>query len=460
MRLNLLENTDSYKTSHFKQYPPDTEFVSSYIESRGGKFSSSLFFGLQMFIKDYLLTPFTQADIDAAEVTIEGHGLPFNRAGWESMLKKHHGFLPLSISAVKEGSVIPLHQVLCQVVNTDPEFFWLTNYIETAILRAIWYPTTVATISFHTKTLLKTYLEETADTLGSLPFKLHDFGGRGASSLETAMLGGIAHLVNFMGTDTLPAISAAKQFYHEDMAGFSIPAAEHSTITSWGREHELDAYQNMLTQFGGKGKILAVVSDSYDLWEAIDHLWGDKLKDEVMNNGACLVVRPDSGDPASIVTECIERLMKRFGYTVNSKGYRVLPDYIRVIQGDGVDYESIGTCLAAIKDKNQSTENITFGMGGALLQKVNRDTLKFAMKASAVCRKGQWQSVFKDPITDPGKRSKKGRLALIRDKAEKYKTIPIESLHHDTNLLEPVFENGKLLRDELFADIRKQSLVS
>jgi nicotinamide phosphoribosyltransferase len=452
---NLILNSDSYKASHFLQYPPGTEYVSAYIESRGGRYPETLFFGLQAFIKQYLLSPIVAKDIDEAEELLTAHGLPFNREGWSYILKQYGGYLPLSIAAVPEGSVIPTGNILLQIVNTDPFLPWLTSYVETALLRAIWYPTTVATFSFQVRELINRYLEETADSTESLAFKLHDFGARGASSRETAALGGLAHLVSFQGTDTVAALIAARRWYGADMAGFSIPAAEHSTITSWGEENEEAAYRNMLKQFAGEGRLVAVVSDSYDLWNALENLWGESLREEVKSSGGTIVIRPDSGDPVEIVAESIERLMERFGCRENSKGYRVLPDYIRVIQGDGVNPDSIADILATMKARGLSTENIAFGMGAALLQKVNRDTQKFAMKASAICVNGEWRDVYKDPVTDPGKRSKAGRLALVEEKG-RLTTVRREQAAKDRDQLAEVYRNGELLLDWSFEQIRER----
>lgn len=289
---NLILNTDSYKMSHFAQYPQGAEYVSSYIESRGGVYPETVFFGLQVFVKEYLTRPISQADIDEADAVCTVHGVPFNREGWEYILNEYQGYLPLEIEAAPEGAVIPTGNVMVQVTNTDPKCAWLTSYIETALLRAVWYPTTVATVSRACRDIITRYMEETAESLDGLPFKLHDFGARGASSEEAAALGGAAHLVNFMGTDTLSGIMAARRYYNADMAGFSIPAAEHSTITSWGRDGETAAYANMIQQFGGEGRLVAVVSDSYDFWNVIDNIWGDELKEQVQQFGGTLVVRP------------------------------------------------------------------------------------------------------------------------------------------------------------------------
>lgn len=457
MHSNPILNVDSYKASHYLQYPPQTSFCSSYIESRGGDYKQLVFFGLQAFLKEYLCKPIKREDIEEANEVLTSHGLPFNYEGWLYILKQHQGYLPLVIEAIPEGTVIDTHNVLVQVENTDPKCFWLTSYIETALLRSIWYPTTVATISWHIKQIIRQSLEKTADNSESLPFKLHDFGARGASSYETASLGGAAHLINFLGTDTLAGIMAVRSYYHERIAGFSIPAAEHSTITSWGQAREQEAYANILKNFAGKNKLVAVVSDSYNLWQAIEEIWGNGLKEQVINNGGTIILRPDSGNLIDVVCKTIEMLMEKFGYTNNSKGYRLLPNYLRVIQGDGISLSSIQAILEAIEAKGLSADNIAFGMGGALLQKVDRDTLRFAMKTSAVQINGVWHDVFKNPITDTGKKSKKGRLGLIKNEQNQYQTLRREDLGSYSNQLRPVFKNGELLIDDTFEQIRQRA---
>ncbi len=456
--MNFILAADSYKTSHYKQYPNNTQIVSSYIESRGGEQPRVLFFGLQMFIKEYLMKPISQADIDEAQDVITAHGLPFNRQGWQYILDKHAGFLPLEIQALKEGSLLPFRNVMVQVKNTDPNCFWLTSYIETALLRAVWYPTTVATRSHYIYQDIKKFLELTADNLDGLPFKLHDFGARGVSSLETASIGGLAHLINFMGSDSMTSLIYGRKFYNIDMAGFSIPAAEHSTITSWGRDHEKDAYENMIDQFAGKDKMVAVVSDSYNLWHAIDQIWGEELKEKVEKNGGTIIIRPDSGDPILIVTETIIKLMDKFGFSINSKGFKLLPPYIRVIQGDGVSALVINDILQKLYDLGISADNLAFGMGAELVQKVDRDNFQFAMKVSAAQIDNTWYDVYKDPITDHHKQSKRGRFAVIKSGKDSCITISEKSLGSNKNLLETVYKNGKLLRSQSFDEIRKLAL--
>lgn len=449
--------TDSYKSSHWIQYPEGTEYVYSYIESRGGKWPWTVVFGLQAFIKEYLSKPITQENIDEAADFFAGHGEPFNKAGWEHILHKHKGFLPLSIKAVDEGSLIDGHNVLATIVNTDPKCFWLTSYMETAILRGLWYPTTVATNSFACKVeILKALNKSSEDPIGQIGFKLHDFGGRGVSSSESATLGGMAHLVNFMGSDTVEGVLGARRYYNEPMAGFSIPAAEHSTITSWGRDKEIIAYKNMLKQFAKPGSLVAVVSDSYDLMNAVKNIWGEILKQEVIDSGATIVVRPDSGNPETIPVEVIRALSEKFGYAVNSKGYKVLPSCVRVIQGDGITAASLPKILDNLLAAGFSADNIAFGMGGGLLQQVDRDTLRFAMKCSAISINGFWKDVYKDPKTDPGKRSKRGRLALTMNDFGDISTVRIDA---KTDLLREVFRNGKLLVEHKFSEIRERANI-
>ncbi|ALN90394.1 nicotinate phosphoribosyltransferase [Lysobacter gummosus] len=462
---NLLLNTDSYKASHWLQYPPGTDATFFYVESRGGVHDRTVFFGLQAILKEYLAKPITHADIIEARDLFAAHGEPFNETGWRYIVDHHGGLMPIRIRAVPEGTVVPTHQALVTIESTDPNAYWVPSYLETLLLR-LWYPVTVATISWHAKQTIRQFLERTSDDPeGQLPFKLHDFGARGVSSTESAAFGGAAHLVNFLGTDTVSGLLLARRYYHEPMAGFSIPAAEHSTITSWGREHEVDAYRNMLTQFGKPGAIVAVVSDSYDIFHAIREHWGKTLRDEVIASGATLVVRPDSGDPVDVVHQCVTMLDEAFGHTVNSKGYKVL-NHVRVIQGDGINPTSIRAILERITSYGYATDNLAFGMGGALLQRLDRDTQKFALKCSAARVNGEWIDVYKDPVTDKGKSSKRGRMTLLRHREYgHFKTVPVppeaasleeavKPLGFDDAMV-TVWEDGRIVNDWTFAQVRE-----
>lgn len=456
---NPILATDSYKQSHFLQYPPEARVISAYVEARPNPFTDEIvFLGLQPLLLDYFTQAVTRADIDEGEEICAAHGVPFNRAGWEAIVADHGGYLPLAIKALPEGAIVPAGVPLVQLENTDPRMPWLATFIETAMLRAIWYPTTVATLSWKCKAVIRAGLEKSSDDVeGQLPFKLHDFGARGVSSAQSAGLGGMAHLVNFQGTDTMEALLAARRYYGTDMAGFSIPAAEHSTMTSWGRDREEDAYRNMLDRFDGAGRIVAVVSDSYDLDAAVANIWGGSLRDKVSGRAGTLVVRPDSGDPIETPLRTVKTLWEKFGGSVNAKGYRVLDPHVRVIQGDGMTIDSIGRLVARMIEEGFAIDNIAFGMGGGMLQHVNRDTLRFAMKANAMQDdRGEWRDVFKMPSTDPDKASKAGRQAVVmRD--GRMAAARLDSVNPGADLLVPVWRNGEMLVRHDFDAVRARS---
>ncbi len=404
---NIILLTDSYKVSHHRQYPPGTESVFSYFESRGGAFDDTVFFGLQYYLKKYLAGQVvTAGQIDAAEEFFKphffGNGSLFNRAGWEHILNRHGGRLPVRICAVPEGTPVPVSNVLMTIENTAPACFWLTNYLETLLVQ-VWYGSTVATQSRDMKRTLLQFLHETGDP-GLVDLKLHDFGFRGVSSVETAGVGGAAHLVSFRGTDTMAGLIMARNYYGCETAGYSIPAAEHSTQNSWGREHEAAAMRNMLTQF--PSGYVAVVSDSYDIFNACSNLWGGVLKEDVLARDGVLVVRPDSGDPPDIVCRVLELLGEAFGTETNEKGYKLLHPKVRVIQGDGIDREMLRTILLAAKSAGWSADNLAFGSGGGLLQKMiatPRSTLS-NVRPSRLTEKSVTSSSSRQPTPENSQR--------------------------------------------------------
>ena len=452
---NIILDTDSYKFSHWKQYPPNTTWMFSYLESRGGEYDETVFFGLQYILKKYLSSKITKEMVEEAQEVSIAHGEPFNYEGWMYIVNELKGNIPIKIRAVREGSVVPVKNVLMTVESTDPKVFWIVSWFETLLMR-VWYPITVATQSYKIKKVIRSYLDRTSDEPEKeISFKLHDFGSRGVSSKESAEIGGLAHLVNFMGTDTVVALVAGRKYYNEPMPGFSIPAAEHSTITMWGKENETKAYENMIDQYS-KG-MYAVVSDSYDLYNAVENIWGGTLRYKVQTSGGTLIVRPDSGNPPDVVLKTVQLLEKKFGSTLNSKGYKVL-DNVRVIQGDGINQESIVEILENLIKNGYSASNIAFGMGGALLQKVNRDTQKFAFKCSAAIVNDKLVKVFKDPVTDSGKKSKAGVLDLVYGAGGEYSTVVLDKPgRHSNSVLELVFENGAIHNSLTLSEIRKNS---
>jgi len=464
---NILTLTDSYKTSHWKQYPKGTSKVYSYLESRGGKFDNTMFYGLQYFIKQYLSGQVvTEEKIQRAKKFWDAHLGPnhFNEAGWRHILDNHNGHLPVRIKAVPEGTVVKTGNVLVTVENTDPEVPWLTNFLESILLQ-VWYPTTVGTLSREVKKNLISYLKKTTsynaeEISGVVAFMLHDFGFRGVSSVESSGLGGSSHIINFMGTDTVSAILFAQEFYNtENPLAFSIPASEHSTITSWGEPFEVKAMENMLDSY--PTGLVACVSDSFDIIRACRDYWGTALRDKILSRDGRLVIRPDSGDPVQTLKQIFHILWDKFGGTTNDKGFKVLDPHVRVIQGDGVNFESISDFCDMMIEEGFSIENIAFGMGGALLQKVDRDTQKFAFKCSSITINGEEAEVRKNPIeiNEKGervqsfKKSKAGRLKLVNGQTVEHS--------HDEELdeLVEVFLNGKVMKEWTFEEVRERAQV-
>lgn len=457
--INAMGITDSYKLSHAPQYPDGTEYVRSYFEPRvGAKFDKTVFFGLQYIIKEYLVGKVVTEDwIDRMEWITNNHVGPniFNREGWDYILKEHDGKLPIEIRAVPEGTPVPTSNVLMTVVNTDPKCFWLTNYLETLLVQ-VWYPCTVASLSYEAKKMLLRHLVKSG-TPENIDFMLHDFGVRGSTTPESAALGGLGHLINFKGTDNIPALIMGYDYYECDMAGFSVAASEHSTVTSHGQENELQTYIRYFRDVYPSG-IAACVADSWNVYEAAKMWSTGDLKDIILNRDGKAVFRPDSGEPKEVDPEVINILGKGFGFTTNDKGYNVLPtDKIGVIQGDGCNLTMMNEVLCTIEDEyNQSSDNIIFGMGGALLQKLDRDTQRFAFKCSEITVNGETRNVSKDPITDKGKKSKAGNLHLVRE-GDKFFTIPGPdgAIHGD--ILETVFKNGEITKEYTFDQIRQNA---
>jgi nicotinamide phosphoribosyltransferase len=468
LEFNPILDTDSYKASHWLQYPAGVSSMYSYFESRGGRFPATEFSGLQGFIEQYLLTPVTKAHVDEAAAFMDKHGEPFNRAGWMKIVDAYKGRFPVRIRAVPEGTIVPVQNVLFDIELTtrDSDVFWIVSWLETMLVR-VWYATTVGTLSFFCKKAILEALQKSADDPeAEIAFKLHDFGSRGVSTNEGARVGGFAHLVNFLGSDTIEGIRYANHYYGVSggMAGFSIPAAEHSTMTMYGRgPGEVAAYRNMVQKYlidrklpPGVPKIAACVSDSWDVFNAVEHIWLGELFDMVRNSGGKLVIRPDSGDPVDVLLKVLDIFDRKLGLKKNSKNFKVLPPYFGLIQGDGINYDSIQEILEAVMEKGYSASNLAFGMGGGLLQQVNRDTQKFAFKCAAAFIHEDWVDVMKDPVTDPGKKSKAGHQALLRGAGNGLGFHTVRGPRKD-DCLEVVYENGTLVKTYTMDDLRARS---
>lgn len=467
---NFVLLADAYKYSHHKLYYPGTTKIYSYLESRGGQFDETVFFGLQYFLKHYLEgVVITKEKVDEAEgflTQVFGRNDVFDRSKFDYIVEKHNGRLPVRIKAVPEGAVVPVNNVLMTIENTDPQCFWLSNFLETLLMQ-VWYPCTVATVSREVRKIVEEYFEETAaDTSkAAIDFVLNDFGFRGASSVESAGIGGAAHLINFLGSDTLMGSVLAQRYYEtQKVWGLSVPATEHSVVTLLGEEGELEIFKHILKTF--PTGIVACVSDSFDIFRACSDYWGTELKDMVLDRDGVLVIRPDSGDPVFTLLKVFDILLTKFGYTINEKGYKVLPPQVRVLQGDGINVQSIRSIYGALKVNGISAENLVLGMGGALLQKVDRDTQKFAFKCSYAEINGNPVDVQKHPVevdshgklVQSFKKSKAGQLKLIRTDAG-YQTVRKETNTGYEDQMITVFENGEIINTVSFEEIRERAVV-
>lgn len=451
--MNIILQTDSYKLTQPNQYPPKMTYMHDYLESRGGIYGYTKFFGLQYYLKKYLCTSITIEMVDEAAHFCQLHGITFEYEGWKYIATELKGKIPLKIRAVSEGAIIPNHNVLMTVESTDPRVPWIVTWVETLLLK-VWYPITVSTYSYKIKQIIEAFFNETCESESELLFKLHDFGYRGVSSEESALIGGMAHLTNFRGTDTISGPLGTFKYYNaQQMTGFSIPASEHSTITSWARENEHLAYENILDK-NPKGAV-SLVLDSYNFYEAVDTIICKKLREKIIARDGITVLRPDSGDAITNILHALRKCSEAFGYKLNSKGYKTL-NHIRIIQGDGVSEDVVYDILKLMLKEGYSAENIAFGCGGALLQgnrhsSINRDTHKFAIKCSFVQIDNTTSvDVYKDPITDRGKSSKRGRLDLVFSNG-KIQTVNISKLpigtYHPNSILKVVYENGSITNE-------------
>lgn len=482
---NLVIASDGYKYSHAKFYGLEMTKMISYCESRGGKFSETVFYGLQIFLKQYLEgIAITTEEIDEAyELLGTKHGVfgrddVFDRSKFDYIVDTYGGKLPISIKAVPEGTVVNTKNVLFVIESLDDNCGWLTNFLESLLLQ-VWYPITVATLSREVKKIVVKSFKECTDydasTIDFLTeFVLNDFGFRGVSSVQSASVGGSAHLVNFRGSDTVVASKLIRDIYNtETIFGLSIPATEHSIMTLKGEDGELEMMKRVLTKF--PTGLVACVSDSFNIFRAVSEYWGTELIEMILARpsepGNQLIIRPDSGHVINTLREIFRLLFEKFGYTTNSKGYKILPSQVRVIQGDGVNLESIKEIYKMLEDEKISPENLALGMGGKLLQAdIDRDTQNFATKACSAIVDGKEVDIIKSPtemdvdgnITKSFKQSKKGKLKLVKNNDGTYRTVTSLESDFDTvkDELVEVFRMGNILVEYTFEEIRERAKVS
>lgn len=462
---SIITSTDSYKLSHWTQYPEGTEAVQFYIESRGGKFDEVVTAGCN-YLTQILAKPVTMAQVEFARKLYKSHfGKDiFNYEGWKSIAQK--GYIPVTFRAIPEGTPVPVKNAVATLESSLSDS-WIAGHLETVAVRGVWYPSSVSTLSRECKKVLSNFLDMTSDLEGAdrdivLRTRLHDFGARGASSSESAAIGGLAHLYNFLGTDTVEALILAISLYEDyelgDAAGVSIPAREHSTTISYGKENEDEAYKNSIRIFGDG--LYACVYDSWDYKAAVSRI--TEYKDLILEKGGTLVVRPDSGDMVDNIMYTLQTLGNIFGYTVNSKGYKVLHNAVRIIQGDEIHGpETINRVLNWMEANKWSSENIAFGMGGGLLQEVTRDTQKYAMKLCAIKVNGEWRSVYKCPKGSEWKASKKGWLKTITNGKE-FQTIDTFTTEVPEGWVDAMvtyYSNGVVLHSDKLEEIRDRARI-
>ncbi len=472
---NLLLQTDVYKFGHKDQYPPKTNKVYSYLEGRGSRedgLDYTVFFGLQYYLKRYLGTSVTHADVDEYTEVAGGILGPSNINVRQFRELADLGYIPLKIKAVPEGTVCPLKNVLMTITNTHDDFAWLVNYVETLLMK-LWLPITVASNSYRFRRMFNGFADRTVGNRDHVPFMMHDFGYRGSGSEESAAIAGAAHLLSFLGTDTTAAVCFLRDYYDaakcDRPIGLSVPASEHSVMCAWNAQNEdVQAIENMLDTY--PSGIVSIVSDTYNLWKTITDYYCGKFKDRIMARDGKVVVRPDSGDPPKIIcgdpsaeTEeerfGVVRLLDRgFGSTLNPMGFREVDSHIGTIYGDAIFYDRAQAILSKLAGMGYAANQIVFGSGGLLLNQWSRDTLQMAIKATYCEVDGQPRPIEKQPITDLGKASKKGLMQLQRyqtDIGVSYRTLDCLSPEDEKHgVLEDVFVDGEIVRTQTLDEIR------
>ena len=481
MKANPFLLTDYYKVGHVFQYPDNTTLVYSNLTPRNSRLEGikeMVFFGLQYFLKEYLVDYFNDnffqqpkekvlAEYKRRIVTSLGAHLPT----YEHIEKLHDlGYLPVEIKALPEGARVPMRVPCITLVNTLPEFYWLTNFLESILSAIIWQPCTSATIAYEYRKLLNRYAAETGMPEEFVQWQGHDFSFRGMSSLESAVTSGMAHLLSFTGTDTIPAIDALEQYYHADadreLIGGSVAATEHSVMCSGSKDGELETFNRLITTVYPTG-IVSIVSDTWDLWKVCTE-YVAALKEIILQRDGKVVIRPDSGDPVKIIcgdpegkTEAarkgvVELLWDVFGGTITAKGYKLLDSHIGTIYGDSINLQRAEAICEGLKQKGFASQAV-FGIGSFTYQYNTRDTFGMAMKATYVEVAGEGREIFKNPITDDG--MKKSATGLLQVKKEGNKYVLHDCVNwaqENDSALQTVFKDGKLVKEFSLQEIRER----
>lgn len=461
-------DVDSYKISHSAVYRDDASWMMSYFESRGGEFIATQFSGMQILLLEHFSRVLTHSQVDKFKAFAESHGEPFPEKMFRRIVDVYKGKYPIIIKSVDEGTIVPTGNVLMTIETSvdDPQIMSIVSYFETKLM-SLWYPTTVATLSYEIKKVcMKALAQTTNNPWDFIDFAVNDFGSRGTTDLNASIFAGVGHLQNFMGSDNIPSVLASMEAYNiddvEDMpvTGFSVVATEHSIMSSEGRDGEEKVFKSLIDIYGDNRDIIACVADTFDIDNFCNKILLDN-KEQILSMKARLVVRPDSGEPVEMVCRVLSMLENVFGVYYNDKGFKVLHDKVRVIQSDGVNLESISEIYKTIINLGWSAENIIFGIGGALVQKVNRDTQKFAIKCSSMYFNGKYNDVFKAPKTASFKKSKAGRLALLKVDGKLITTTYEEWAKTYQNVskqeLTIRYMDGELHNMTNFADVRERA---
>lgn len=456
---SLVNDGDSYKSSHFLFYRHGTTTVYSYIESRGGRYADMMWAGLQPLLYEKLAQPITQAQVDEEEAFCVGHGVVFNRLGWDRILKVHGGRLPLKIRAVPEGLVVPVRNAMFSVENLDEHLPWLTSYFETMLLRDIWTACSIATRLFLMRVRIDRHWRAYSENPPS-PFALLDFSSRGVMGYDHGRIGGAAYLFMFQGSDNKPAVRHTNYYYHHDMAGFSINATEHSIACAFGRDNDDDYIDHCLEQ-APEGSAISLVGDTWNIYRFCEKL--AQRREYIANKRLTVVARPDSGEIKEVIPRVLKILAQGFGVQRNRLGRDVINLGVKALQGDGMHETTHMLPFELAEAMRIAPDSVLTGAGGGLMTAdLDRDTMKFAMKCSEQVIDGERLDIVKDPITDPGKRSKAGRFALMAEPSTEgrrphYRTI---QRRHDApealDLMEDRFISGEVVNATTLDQVRER----
>jgi nicotinamide phosphoribosyltransferase len=487
--MNPLLLTDGYKVDHRRQYPTGTSLVYSNWTPRKSRIEGVdevVFFGLQYFIKKYIIQDFDLYFFkQPKEEVVKKYARRINNYLGENQVGTKHiedlhdlGYIPMVFKALPEGASVPVRVPMFTMYNTMPEFFWLTNYFETLLSAVVWLPCNSATIAKQYRIVLDKYAQETSSVPEFVDWQGHDFSMRGMGGIEAAVTSSAGHLLSFTGSDTIPAIDFLEEYYNAnsdvELVAGSVAATEHSVMCMGTTEGEYETFKRLICEVYPKG-IVSIVSDTWDLWKVLtDYL--PRLKEEIVSREGKVVVRPDSGDPVDIIcgnpngkTEqekkgVIELIWDVFGGTVNSKGYKELVPQIGAIYGDSITVARATQICERLKAKGFASTNVVLGIGSFTYQYNTRDTFGFAMKATYGEVNGEGRAIFKDPITDDGtKKSAKGLMKIDLVDGVYKLTDNVSWEEERKGELKEVFRDGKLLIDHSLTEIRnnvkKEELV-